>query len=91
MEVFQKKFNHAKSAMLYKFLHESNYVIDTDVYFKWNVIVADPDDNKYVDCYIAANANYLVTNDKHFEELKQTEFPQVKCIGIDEFVKILGA
>ncbi len=89
LEVFQIKFNSVKSEMLHKFLHESNYVIDTEVFFKWNLIIADPDDNKYADCYLASNADYLVINDKHFSVLKQTEFPTVRCINIDEFTKML--
>jgi predicted nucleic acid-binding protein len=91
LEVFQRKFNTVKSEMLYKFLHESNNVIDTEVFFKWNLILTDPDDNKYVDCYIASNADYLVTNDKHFDVLAQTEFPPIRFVDIDEFVKILMA
>lgn len=89
LEVFQRKFNTVKSEMLYKFLHESNYIINTEVFFRWNLITADPDDNKYVDCYIASNADYLVTNDRHFDILRKTEFPSVNCINIDAFVKML--
>jgi predicted nucleic acid-binding protein len=58
-------------------------------YFKWNLIVADPDDNKFVDCALNAGAYYIVTNDKHFNILKQMNFPYVKTVGIDEFKKIL--
>lgn len=29
--------------------------------YKWNLITADPDDNKFVDCAIAANARFIVT------------------------------
>ncbi|MDR2232566.1 MAG: putative toxin-antitoxin system toxin component, PIN family, partial [Tannerella sp.] len=35
-------------------------------HFNWNLIVADPDDNKFVDCALNAGAEYIVTNDKHF-------------------------
>jgi len=35
----------------------------------------DEDDNKFVDCAIAANAGYLITHDKDFNILKQTDFP----------------
>lgn len=40
-----------------------------DVYFNWYKIDADPDDNKFVDCAIACGADYLVTNDRHFNVL----------------------
>jgi len=34
-------------------------------YYEWNAITADPDDNKFFDAAVAANADYLVTNDSH--------------------------
>ena len=61
----------------------------TEVYFKWGLIEADKDDNKFVDCAIASNAEYIVTNDKHFNILKRIEFPKVKVISIDEFMVFL--
>jgi len=35
-------------------------------YFNLNIITADPDDNKFVDCAFASNADYIVTNDSDF-------------------------
>ena len=54
-------------------------------YFKWNLIYADPDDNKYVDCALNAGADYIVTNDRHFNILKTLTFPSIKIIDIDTF------
>lgn len=34
--------------------------------FRFGVIVADPDDNKFCDCAIAADADFVVTEDSHF-------------------------
>ena len=59
------------------------------VYFKWRLITNDPDDDKFVDCAISANANYIVTNDKHFNVLKKIDFPKVNIVDIDTFKKIL--
>ena len=54
--------------------------------YKWNLITADPDDNKFVDCAIAANARFIVTEDHHFNVLKEIPFPSVSVINIDEFL-----
>ena len=54
-------------------------------FFKWNLITDDPDDNKFVDCAIAANAKYLVSNDKHFRALKNIDFPKVILLTVEEF------
>ncbi|MEM1328052.1 MAG: putative toxin-antitoxin system toxin component, PIN family [Bacteroidota bacterium] len=53
--------------------------------FRWQLIEADPDDNKYPNCAIAAQADYIITHDKHFNILKQIPFPKVVCVTLDEF------
>lgn len=58
-------------------------------YFFWDLIKVDPDDNKYVDCAIAAGADYLVTDDKHFKILANIPFPKVTVISADDFLEML--
>ena len=43
-------------------------------YYKWNLISADPEDNKFVDCALNAGADYIVTNDKHFNILRDIDY-----------------
>ncbi len=57
--------------------------------YRWNLIETDPDDNKFVDCAIAANAKFIVTEDRHFNVLKDIAFPSVPVINIDEFLNEL--
>ena len=59
------------------------------VYFKWQAVPKDPDDDKFVDCAILANADYLVTNDLHFAAAKKMPFPPANIITADEFLRIL--
>ncbi len=54
-------------------------------YFYWDLIPADPDDNKFVDCAIAGNADFIISNDGHFKVLKNIPFPVVKVISADVF------
>ena len=58
-------------------------------YYNWKLITADPDDNKFVDCAIAANAKFIVTEDHHFNALKDISFPSVSVINVDDFLKEL--
>ena len=37
--------------------------------FRFQLITADPDDNKFTDCAITAGADYIVTEDRHFAPL----------------------
>lgn len=57
-----------------------------DAYFHFGLITTDTDDNKFVDCAIAADAEYIVTNDKHFEVLNSIPWPKLSVINIKEFV-----
>ena len=61
----------------------------TTNYYKWNLIPADPDDNKFVDCAVSAGADFIVTNDKHFNILKEMEFPLGQIVDIETFKKIM--
>lgn len=72
-------------------LIESPEVIYQRIYYSWNAIANDPDDNKFFDVAVAGGANYLVTNDAHFNEAKNISFPHVNIITAEEFVAIIGA
>ena len=56
--------------------------------FRWRLIHKDPDDNKYPDCAIAAQADYIITHDKHFKILETIDFPKVVCVSLDDFKTI---
>ena len=60
-----------------------------NTYVHFELLSTDIDDNKFVDCAIAAEAEYIVTNDKHFNPLRDIPWPRVEVINIDEFVKQL--
>ncbi len=64
-------------------------VLKVDPHFRFRMIERDPDDNKFVDCAICANAKYIVSEDHHFDVLKKCSFPKVEVIGIDLFANIL--
>ena len=71
------------------FIFYSPSLLLISLYFQWNLISADPDDNKFVNCALNAGADYIVTNDKHFNVLKNIKFPPVKVINIETFKSIL--
>jgi predicted nucleic acid-binding protein len=51
------------------------------------IITEDADDNKFVDCALNGQANFLVTDDKHFGILKDIGFPPIKVIRTSKFLK----
>lgn len=58
-----------------------------DPHFRMGLITTDPDDNKFVDCAFAANADYLVSEDSHFDILRTTPFPHLNLVTLDEFLE----
>lgn len=62
------------------------YTLFITTYFDFHLIDADPDDNKFVDCALTAGAKFIVTEDHHYDILKDKEFPGLTIVGLDEYV-----
>ncbi len=58
-------------------------------FFRFQLIEQDPDDNKFVDCAIIGQADYVVSEDNHFNVLKDIPFPSVRVISLDDFLNSL--
>ncbi len=63
------------------------YTLFVTPYYHFHLIEADPDDDKFVDCAVACNARFVVTDDTHFDVLKKVDFPKVDVIGLDEIIQ----
>ncbi len=68
----------------------ANNVIRVDAQFHFNLITSDIDDNKFVDCAIVANADYIVSEDSHFNILKSISFPHVEVKRLHDFFEELS-
>jgi putative PIN family toxin of toxin-antitoxin system len=77
----------AKNAM--ELLNAATNVEKTEVFYRWNLISQDPDDNKFVDCAIAGKAHFIVTHDSHFNVLHQIGFPKVEIMTANDFLAFL--
>ncbi len=89
-EIITNKMGEDVANTLVELLLEQPNVEFITRYFAWNLIQSDPDDNKFVDCAIACNATYLVSQDRHFKILRQVPFPKVNVLKINEFVDVLN-
>jgi putative PIN family toxin of toxin-antitoxin system len=56
-------------------------------HYRFAVVVADPDDDKFCDCAIAADADFIVTEDSHFGALKSAGY-KPQPITPDEFIRL---
>ncbi|MBK8564300.1 MAG: putative toxin-antitoxin system toxin component, PIN family [Saprospiraceae bacterium] len=88
-EKLSQRFSEEAMYNLMKAIEKSPDILHVIKYFFWNLITADPDDNKFVDCAVAASADFIVTEDKHFKVLKDIPFPPVTVISMDDFVEML--
>ena len=86
-EILERKTNQEIAYNLTQFLTIHPFVVKTEIFYQFQLISEDKDDNKFVDCAIAANAVCLVSNDKHFNVLKLVEFPKVNILTLAEFTQ----
>jgi len=56
-------------------------------HYRFGVIKADPDDNKFCDCAIAADAEFVITEDSHFDVLKSAGY-KPKPLTPGEFIRL---
>lgn len=75
--------------MILEIIEQAPNTLKFDAHYRWNLITRDPDDNKFVDCAIVANAEFIVSDDKHFEELQTVDFPKVDVLRLEDFASLM--
>ena len=88
-EIIAQKANEIAAQNIVKMLVTLSNVEKKEIYFRWNLIKSDEDDNKFADCAVAGNADYLVSNDHHFDVLETIDFPEIPLIDAEKFLEIL--
>ncbi len=53
--------------------------------YLWQLIDNDKDDNKFIDCFIASQSDFIVSNDRHIHQIKDNEFPTINAFRYEEF------
>ena len=85
-EIITNKYSGTTATLVLKLLSVAPNVVFAEPFFKWQLIEADPDDNKFADLTISTNADYIVTNDNHFNILKTIDFPKVNVVSLNDSV-----
>jgi putative PIN family toxin of toxin-antitoxin system len=62
-------------------------ILYSEPQFRFGVIISDSDDNKFCDCAIASEADYVVTQDHHFEPLRTAGYKS-QPIRAEEFIRL---
>lgn len=89
-EKLTEKYGQDTAEAFLNSIDESNCVEFIEPYYRWHLIENDEDDNKFVDCAFSGNALFIVSDDKHFNILKEIDFPKVDVVKVDDFMKMLG-
>ncbi len=88
-EIITQKMSVEVATNVIHLLLESKYVDFVNPSFRLQMISADPDDNKFVDCAFAANATYIVSDDRHYDVLKSIDFPKILVLKLKEFLGLI--
>lgn len=88
-EIIARKTNAVVAENVINAIVESEFVEFIDPQFHLGLIVADHDDDKFVDCAFAANAAYIVSDDSHFDILNHIPFPRLLVLKLKTFVEML--
>lgn len=85
----QKKTSVLVANNVVSLIGQAVNTIQVEVYYEWNMVINDPDDNKFSDTAIAGNADYLVSNDTHFNEAKKIDFPKINIMTAEESLRVV--
>lgn len=90
IEILQRETNETFASLVLEVILNNPNTQFIQTFYRFNLIAEDPDDNKFIDCAVAAQAKYIVTEDHHYNILQQVEFPKVDIIGLDEAMRTIG-
>jgi len=90
-EIIERRSSPIVAANISELLAQAKHVEKIEVFFKWLLLINDEDDDKFADCAVSGNADFIVTDDKHFNTLKNVEFPAIKVIKTQDFLEIVLA
>lgn len=85
-EILERRTSNEVAENIINFIDIHPATVKTTIYFKFNLL-DDPDDNKFVDCFVAADAEHIVSNDAHFQKLKGLDFPRISVLNLNQFAE----
>lgn len=88
-EILERKTSPKFAELALDVISNNPYTVFITPYYHFKLIVADPDDDKFVDCAVASNAKFIVTEDSHYDLLQDLIFPRVDVIKLDEIIRII--
>ena len=88
-EILSQKINPEVANNVVEAIARLHTTVYQEIYVHFDLIHDDKDDNKFADCAIASGADFIVTNDKHYNVLKRTPWPDINVFNIKDFLNLL--
>jgi putative PIN family toxin of toxin-antitoxin system len=88
-EIFLSKWGKNVTENLLSRLIRAKNIELTTIFFNFNMVAADADDNKFADVFLASNADYIVSNDTKLLALNKSEFPTFLVMRLQDFSLLL--
>lgn len=90
-EILRQKASPTAANLFLKVIARSRNVMHKEPYFRLDLVTQDKDDNKFVDCAFVCQADCIVTDDTHFDEVAKSPFPLFRIIGLDAFAEMMSS
>ncbi len=88
-EVFLIKWGNDVTINLLSRLVRARNIEFSTIFFNFNMVNNDEDDNKFADTFLSSNADYIVSNDSKLLALNKSVFPEFTVLTLQEFSQIL--
>lgn len=89
-EILRQKASTTAADLLLKVIARSRNVIRKDPYFRLGLVRQDYDDNKFVDCAFVCQADFIVTDDSHFDDVASSPFPTFRVMSLENFATLMS-
>lgn len=87
-EKLETKFKLEEDEISQILLDFSSFAIPVKVNNRVQAILDDPDDDKFIECALACNADYIVSGDSHLLKIK--EYAGIKVLNASEFLSVIS-
>ena len=90
-EIMQRHASQAKADAMMQIIALVNArhgnLLPVSPSFRFHLITGDADDNKFADCAIAAEADFIITADHHFDALRGSGY-KPQPVTPEEFIRL---
>jgi uncharacterized protein len=86
-EIVGQRYDQATVNDVFELFLNLPNIIQKEHSYRFQLIKSDVDDDKFADIAVASNADMIVTDDKHYNILKKTNFPKIQVVKAKEFVE----